>query len=197
MKRIFSLLFSVLFAGAFIAQTWAADATDEVAIVKTTKGELVIAFWPGEAPKTVANFEKLAKSGFYDGTSFHRIVAGFMAQGGDPLTKDPSKEAMWGTGGPGYQIDAEFNNHKHERGVVSMARTADPNSAGSQFFLMFGPAPRLDGQYTAFGHVIRGDDVLTKIAATPVTISRSGEPSKPEERIGIESIKIVPLSQIK
>ena len=175
----------------------AASSTNEVAVIKTTDGEMVIAFWPEVAPKTVENFETLAKKGFYDGTCFHRIIKGFMIQGGDPLSKDPSKEAMWGTGGPGYQIKAEFNNKSHQRGVISMARSSDPDSAGSQFFICDGNASFLDHQYTAFGKLIKGDDVLTKIANTPVEPSAQGEPSKPQKRIGVESIKIVPADSVK
>jgi peptidyl-prolyl cis-trans isomerase B (cyclophilin B) len=182
-----------LLLGAFTLQA----AEDEVAVIKTTKGDLVLEFWPDVAPETVANFKKLAKAGFYDGTAFHRIIKGFMAQGGDPLTKDLSKENRWGTGDPGYKIKAEFNNRKHERGVVSMARSADPNSAGSQFFLMLAPAPHLDNQYTGFGKVIQGEETLAKIEATPVTVSPMGEPSKPTERVEVESVKIVPRSSIK
>jgi peptidyl-prolyl cis-trans isomerase B (cyclophilin B) len=174
----------------------AAPAADEVAVIKTTEGTMVAEFWRDAAPKTVENFIKLSKSGFYDSTAFHRIMAGFMIQGGDPLTKDPSKEDLWGTGGPGYSIKAEFNAHKHVRGVLSMARSSDPDSAGSQFFLMLGNAPFLDGQYTAFGQLIKGDDVLKKISETPVTASASGEPSKPTKRIEIKSIKIVPKTEI-
>src|SRR6188474_842693 len=96
-------------------------ASTEVAVLKTSYGDLTISFWPDVAPKTVENFKKLAKDGFYDGTAFHRIIKGFMVQGGDPLTKDPGKQAMWGTGGPGYKIKAEFNSKHHERGVISMA----------------------------------------------------------------------------
>src|SRR5580658_836552 len=107
------------------------STTNEVAIIDTTEGTIVIEFWPGEAPGTVANFQKLAKQGFYNGTCFHRIIKGFMIQGGDPLTKDPTKEAMWGTGDPGYKIKAEFNSRPHVRGVISMARSQDPDSAGS------------------------------------------------------------------
>src|SRR3954464_10242649 len=106
--------------------------TDEVAVMKTSEGTMVFEFWKDAAPKTVENFKKLASSNFYDGTSFHRIINGFMVQGGDPLTKDTSNEARFGTGGPGYSIKAEFNNHLHERGVLSMARSSDPDSAGSQ-----------------------------------------------------------------
>jgi len=170
-------------------------AEPEVAVVKTNKGEMVLEFWPDVAPQTVENFKKLSRSGFYNGTAFHRIIPGFMAQGGDPLTKDPAKEALWGTGDPGYKIKAEFNDRKHRRGVLSMARSADPNSAGSQFFLMFGDAPHLDGAYTGFGRVIKGEDVLALIEKTPVTMSPSGEPSKPTERIEIEKIEIVPASK--
>ena len=99
---------------------------------------MVAEFWPDVAPKTVENFKKLAKSGFYDGTAFHRIVKGFMIQGGDPLTKDPTNESRYGTGDPGYKIKAEFNEKSHERGVLSMARSSDPDSAGSQFFICLG-----------------------------------------------------------
>jgi len=169
----------------------------EVAVFKTSEGELVAEFWPDVAPKTVENFKKLAKSGFYDGTAFHRIIKGFMAQGGDPLTKDASKESIWGTGDPGYKIKAEFNAKKHERGVLSMARSADPDSAGSQFFLCFGPAPALDNKYTAFGKVIKGDAVLDKLANVPVKQSASGENSKPVNRVALESVKIVPADSVK
>src|SRR5204863_9668321 len=132
----------------------------EVAVINTTEGEMVLEFWPDVAPKTVENFKTLAKKGFYDGTAFHRIIKGFMIQGGDPNTKDPSKEDSYGTGGPGYSIPAEFNNKSHQFGVISMARSADPNSAGSQFFLCNGDASQLDHKYTAFGKLIKGDDVL-------------------------------------
>ena len=149
------------------------------------------------APKTIENFKKLARSGFYDGTSFHRIVKGFMVQGGDPLTKDPKKESSYGTGGPGYKIKAEFNDHSHERGVMSMAREDNPDSAGSQFFICLAPVTRLDHQYTTFGKLIKGDDVLGKIGDTPVGRNSGGENSKPTKRIVIESIKIVPADSVK
>ncbi len=185
----------VLAALAVLALSSGGWASDEVAVLETNKGPLVIEFWPDVAPKTVENFKKLARESFYDGTAFHRILKGFMAQGGDPLTKDASKEQLWGTGDPGYKIPAEFNARKHERGVISMARSADPNSAGSQFFLMFAPAPHLDGQYTAFGKVIAGLDTLDKIEAVPVAASAMGEPSKPLERVGLRSVRIVPRAQ--
>jgi peptidyl-prolyl cis-trans isomerase B (cyclophilin B) len=167
-------------------------ATKEVAVIKTTAGEMVAEFWPDVAPKTVENFKTLANKGFYDGTAFHRVIKGFMIQGGDPLTKDPSAEARWGTGDPGYKIKAEFNDKPHERGVLSMARSNDPDSAGSQFFICHGSPRFLDHQYTAFGKLIKGDDVLEKIATTP-----THPQDRPNERQGIISIKIVPADSIK
>jgi peptidyl-prolyl cis-trans isomerase B (cyclophilin B) len=158
---------------------------------------MVAEFWPEVAPKTVENFKKLARQGFYDGTAFHRIIKGFMIQGGDPNTKDPAKEAEYGMGGPGYSIKAEFNDRKHVAGVLSMARSADPDSAGSQFFIMLGAAPHLDHKYTAFGKLIKGEDVLKKIGDTPVTRTARGEPSKPKQRVEVQSIKIVPADSIK
>ncbi len=172
-------------------------AAEEVAVIKTSAGEMVVGFWSDVAPKTVENFKKLSKDGFYNGTAFHRIIKGFMIQGGDPLTKDKTKEAMYGTGDPGYKINAEFNDRKHERGVLSMARSRDPNSAGSQFFVVLDRAPHLDKQYTGFGKLIKGEDVLVKIGETPVVPSRTGEVSKPSVRIEVESIKIVPADSIK
>lgn len=158
---------------------------------------MVAEFWPEVAPGTVDNFKTLAKKGFYDGTAFHRIMKGFMIQGGDPLTKDLSKKAEFGTGGPGYTIKAEFNSRKHEPGVLSMARSQDPNSAGSQFFICLGTPSFLDGQYTTFGRLIKGQDVLEKIGNTAVKPSASGEPSEPIARIEVQSVKIVPASSVK
>ncbi len=163
----------------------------ELAHITTTEGEMFIEFWPDVAPKTVDNFKTLAQKGFYDGTCFHRIIKGFMIQGGDPLSRDPAAENRWGTGGPGYQIRAEFNDRSHQRGVISMARSANPDSAGSQFFICDGDASFLDRQYTAFGKLIKGDDVLAKIANTPVGSGGSGEQSKPQKRVGVISINIV------
>src|SRR5207249_8665473 len=133
------------------------NSANEVAVIKTSEGEMIAEFWPDVAPNTVENFKKLARSGFYDGTAFHRIVKGFMIQGGDPLTKDPAKESRYGTGDPGYKIKAEFNDRSHERGVLSMARSSDPDSAGSQFFICLANVSRLDHQYTTFGKIIKGD----------------------------------------
>ena len=173
------------------------NSAKEVAVIKTSEGEMVAEFWPEVAPNTVENFKKLARSGFYDGTAFHRIVKGFMIQGGDPLTKDPAKESRYGTGDPGYKIKAEFNDRSHERGVLSMARSSDPDSAGSQFFICLANVSRLDHQYTAFGKLIKGDDVLGKIGDIEVTTSENGERSKPTKRVTVESIKIVPADSVK
>ena len=173
-------------------QTVSTSNTNEVAVITTTEGTMVVEFWTDAAPNTIANFKKLANSGFYDGTAFHRVIKGFMIQGGDPLTKDPSKEDAWGTGGPGYQIKAEFNDHSHVRGVISMARSNDPDSAGSQFFICHGDPTFLDHQYTTFGKLIKGDDVLEKIGTTP-----THPQDRPDKRMGIISIKIVPRDSIK
>ncbi len=173
------------------------NSSNEVAVIKTSEGEMVVQFWTDAAPNTIDNFKKLARQGFYDGTIFHRIVKGFMIQGGDPNSKDPAKENSYGEGGPGYNIKAEFNDHGHDRGVISMARGPDPDSAGSQFFICLAPVHRLDHQYTTFGKLIKGDDVLEKIGDTPVTKNSMGEPSKPTNRVLIESIKIVPADSVK
>ena len=176
--------------------------TNDVAVLETSDGEMVVEFWPDVAPNTVENFKKLARSGFYDGTAFHRIIKGFMIQGGDPNTKDPAKENEYGLGGPGYTIKAEFNSRQHETGVISMARRPDPDSAGSQFFICDAPADNqgmqyLDGKYTAFGKLIKGEDVLEKIAGTPVGPNDQGEPSKPLQRVSLISVKIVPAGSVK
>jgi peptidyl-prolyl cis-trans isomerase B (cyclophilin B) len=167
----------------------AAD-TDKVAVIETKVGKMVVEFFEKDAPKTVENFQKLAGKGFYDGTAFHRIVKGFMIQGGDPLSKDPGNPNV-GTGDPGYKIKAEFNKNKHVLGVISMARSQDPDSAGCQFFICLGDASFLDGQYTAFGKLVAGEDVLKKIGETPTKMSRSGEKSEPIERVAVEHIKVM------
>jgi len=192
------LLSSALFAAdQKKEETSPVNAGNEVAVIKTSEGEMVVQFWTDAAPNTIENFKKLARSDFYNGTIFHRIVKGFMIQGGDPNSKDPAKENRYGAGGPGYKIKAEFNDHGHERGVISMAREPDPDSAGSQFFICLGPVPRLDHQYTTFGKLIRGDDVLEKIGNTPVTRNSMGENSKPTTRVVIEKIDIVPADSVK
>ncbi len=165
-------------------------AANEVAVLKTSYGEMTIAFWPDVAPKTVANFKKLARDGFYDGTAFHRIIKGFMIQGGCPNTKE-GQSGPPGTGGPGYKIKAEFNAKAHVRGVISMARSAHPDSAGSQFFLCHGEAKFLDRQYTAFGQLIKGDEVLEQIANLPTQAGGGSEKSVPISRVALESVTIV------
>ena len=173
------------------------NSSNEVAVIKTSEGDMVVQFWTDAAPDTIENFKKLVRQGFYDGTIFHRIVKEFMIQGGDPNSKDPAKENSYGQGGPGYNIKAEFNDHSHDRGVISMARSSDPDSAGSQFFICLAPVHRLDHQYTTFGKLIKGQDVLEKIGGIPVTKNSMGEPSKPTKRVVIESIKIVPADSVK
>lgn len=164
------------------------NPNEEVAVITTGHGTMVAAFWDDVAPRTVENFKKLARQSFYDGTAFHRIIKGFMIQGGDPNTK-PGAGGTPGTGGPGYKIKAEFNNRRHIRGVLSMARSQHPDSAGSQFFICHGDATFLDGQYTAFGYLVSGDEVLEGIANAPVR--RGGENSEPVERVRVDSIRIV------
>jgi peptidyl-prolyl cis-trans isomerase B (cyclophilin B) len=201
MKLLFCCLIASTLVAAAVAeekkQASPMSTSNEVAVIKTNEGEMVVQFWTDAAPSTIENFKKLARQGFYDGTIFHRIVKGFMIQGGDPNSKDPAKESTYGQGGPGYEIKAEFNNHSHNRGVISMARGPDPDSAGSQFFICLAPVRRLDGQYSTFGKLIKGDDVLDKIGNTPVERNAQGEVSKPTKRIVVESVKIVPAESEK
>jgi len=166
------------------------DTKNEVAVLDTTYGTMIIEFFEKDAPKTVENFKKLSREKFYEGTAFHRIVQGFMIQGGDPLSKAPNNPAV-GTGNPGYRIKAEFNSNKHVFGVISMARSQDPDSAGCQFFICTGDATFLDGQYTAFGKLVKGDDVLRKIDSVPTRMNRSGnEKSDPTERVVVRKVTI-------
>ncbi|MCD6499731.1 MAG: peptidylprolyl isomerase [Deltaproteobacteria bacterium] len=134
--------------------------------VETKFGTITIEFFTDKAPGHVENFLTLARKNFYDGTTFHRVIPKFMIQGGCPNTKSGASGAP-GTGGPGYNIDAEFNDVSHQRGIVSMARSADPNSAGSQFFIVVGDSTFLDGQYSAFGRVVSGMEVADQIVAQP------------------------------
>ena len=154
------------------------------ASIETSAGTMELEFFPDKAPGHVDNFVELAEKGFYDGTVFHRTISGFMIQGGCPQGT--------GTGGPGYTIAAEFNDTPHVRGVLSMARAQDPDSAGSQFFICHGDPTFLDGKYTAFGKLIKGDDVLEKIATTP-----THPQDRPDKRMEVVSIKIVPADQAK
>ena len=151
----------------------------ESAVIETKFGEIEIEFLSDKAPGHVKNFLDLARKGFYDGTTFHRVIPGFMIQGGCPNTKDASKgKGAHGTGGPGYNVNAEFNDTSHKRGIVSMARSQDPNSAGSQFFIVVADSTFLDRQYTAFGRVVRGMEAADKIVAAP----RDGR-DNPNERV--------------
>ncbi|MBI3253898.1 MAG: peptidylprolyl isomerase [Nitrosopumilales archaeon] len=136
------------------------------ATIETSFGNIMFKLLPDIAPETVRNFAKLAQSGFYDGTLFHRVIPGFMIQGGDPNTKNSDK-SRWGMGGPGYTIKAEFNSRSHLRGIVSMARATDPDSAGSQFFIVTADSAFLDRQYTVFGEVIEGMSITDKIVSLP------------------------------
>jgi len=136
-------------------------------LVETNLGQIKFQLLPELAPEHVRNFTKLAESGLYDGTLFHRVIPGFMIQGGDPNTKDPSLKSQWGMGGPGYNIKAEFNSRSHLRGIVSMARSQDPDSAGSQFFIVTSDSTFLDREYTVFGEVTEGMDIADKIVNLP------------------------------
>lgn len=190
-----ALAFGVASASAQDKKAEKKPAAKEVAVLKFKDfGDLVVEFFPDVAPETVKNFTKLANSKFYDGTQSHRLIPGFMIQLGDPLTKDPSKEAFWGTGDPGYKIKAEFNNRSHDKGVLSMARSANPDSAGSQFFICFKRVAHLDNQYTVFGKVLKGLDVLDKLEAVPVGGSQGSKPQRP---VVLESVKIVAADSLK
>jgi peptidyl-prolyl cis-trans isomerase B (cyclophilin B) len=149
------------------------------AVIETSLGEMELELLPEKAPGHVKNFVDLARKGFYDGSTFHRVIPGFMIQGGDPNTRDAKgSRSSHGTGGPGYTIKAEFNDTPHRRGVLSMARASDPDSAGSQFFICVADSGFLDRQYTAFGRVVRGMEVADKIVSRP----RDGR-DNPNERV--------------
>jgi peptidyl-prolyl cis-trans isomerase B (cyclophilin B) len=162
--RTFLVAFAVL-AMLVAASDAGAQASAPKAVITLEKGgEIAIEFFPDDAPKTVENFLKLAQGGFYDGTTFHRVEPGFVIQGGDPLSKTlPAGDRRIGTGDPGYKIKAEFNKQKHVRGVVAMARSQHPDSAGSQFYITLAPAHFLDGQYTVFGRVTSGMEVVDRV----------------------------------
>ncbi len=150
---------------------------DTKAVIETKFGNIELRFFPDVAPNHVNNFIELAKKGFYDGTTFHRVIPGFMIQGGDPNSKNPNKSTH-GMGGPGYTVKAEFSNKPHKRGTLSMARAANPDSAGSQFFICVADTPFLDNQYTVFGEVVSGIEVVDKIVSQP-----RDRKDNPEERI--------------
>tara|TARA_B100000686_G_scaffold346032_1_gene431728 strand:+ start:515 stop:1063 length:549 start_codon:yes stop_codon:yes gene_type:complete len=157
--RGFLVLMILLFMGSPL---WA----EETGVLETTMGKIEIKFFMDKAPGHVKNFKNLVKSGFYNETTFHRVIPGFMIQGGDPNTRDDDR-GNDGMGGPGYTIKAEFNEIPHKRGILSMARSKDPNSAGSQFFIVVADSPFLDRNYTVFGEVTKGMNVVDKIVAAP------------------------------
>lgn len=158
--------------------------SNEIAVIDTSLGKIEVGFFEDKAPGHVKNFKDLAGKGFYDGTIFHRVIPGFMVQGGDPNSKSQDRSTH-GTGGPGYAIKAEFNDVPHTRGVLSMARSQDPDSAGSQFFIVVKDSSFLDGQYTVFGEVLDGMDVADKIVNSP----RDGN-DNPNERIEMKAVTI-------
>lgn len=168
---------------------------EEVVVMETDKGRIVLMFFPDKAPQHVENFKSLAKEGFYDGTRFHRCIEKFVIQGGDPNTKDLGKVDAWGTGGKANAdgtrrtVKAEFTDLKHKRGILSMARSQDPNSASSQFFIMVADYPSLDGNYSAFGQVVSGMDVVDAIVT-----SGAGRPNgmvASDKAVAIKSVKVV------
>ena len=159
-------------------------SAQEIAVIETKFGKIEIQFFKDKAPGHVKNFKDLAKKGFYDGTIFHRVIPGFMIQGGDPNTKSDDR-SNHGMGGPGYSIKAEFNDTPHKRGILSMARSQDPNSAGSQFFIVVKDSAFLDGQYTAFGKVLSGMTVADQIVNAP-----RDRRDNPNERIEMK-VKVI------
>ena len=158
---------------------------NEVAVIETTLGDIELELQNDIAPGHVKNFKDLAEKGFYDGTTFHRVIPGFMIQGGDPNTKSDDRSTH-GMGGPGYTIKAEFNNTPHDRGILSMARSSDPDSAGSQFFIVVDESHFLDNNYTAFGRVITGMKIVDKIVNVP-----RDRKDNPKSRVEMKSVKIV------
>jgi peptidyl-prolyl cis-trans isomerase B (cyclophilin B) len=164
MNRLFALVVIVLVAAPALAQDKPPAKTPTAVVTLEKGGQITLEFFPGDAPKHVENFLKLARAGFYDGQRFHRVEPGFVVQLGDPQSKTlPMDHPAMGTGGPGHTIKAEFNNRKFERGILGMARKDDPDSAGSQFYIMLGSASHLNGQYTVFGRVTSGMDVVDSI----------------------------------
>ena len=158
--------------------------SETTAVIETKLGNIELKFFPEVAPGHVSNFLELAKKGFYDGTTFHRVIPGFMIQGGDPNTKNPDR-SKHGMGGPGHTIKAEFNEKPHKRGILSMARAQDPDSAGSQYFICVANAPFLDGKYSVFGEVTSGIEVTDKIVSQP-----RDKKDNPNDRIEMK-VKVV------
>ena len=168
-----------------VLMTGTAAQSNEIAVIETTLGNIELEFLEDKAPGHVKNFKDLANKGFYDGTTFHRVIPGFMIQGGDPNTKSDDRSSH-GMGGPGHTIDAEFNDTPHDRGILSMARSQDPNSAGSQFFVVVKDSHFLDNQYTVFGKVVKGMDVVDKIVSVP-----RDRRDNPNDKVEMKSVKIV------
>ena len=191
MKRILLvMIFFAFFISLFTSESFSQEVryrkfsseevkkmSEQQAIIRTNLGDITLKFFPEVAPNHVNNFIELAKKGFYNGTTFHRVVPRFVIQGGDPNSKNPDR-SKHGMGGPGYQVKAEFNKKPHRRGTLSMARSAHPDSAGSQFFICVADIPSLDGQYTVFGEVVKGIEVVDKIVSQP----RDGN-DNPKDRI--------------
>lgn len=168
---------------------------EEVGVIETAKGQIIVKFFPAKAPKHVAQFKKLANAKFWDGTRFHRCIPGFMIQGGDPNSKDLAKAGYWGTGGyeeKGKEVNvpAEFNDTKHVRGVLSAARSQDPDSASSQFFLMHADSDFLDGNYTAYGQIVKGIEVVDEIIKTG-NAANNGSIDDPKDAVVVKTIRIV------
>ena len=162
------------------------NMTNPHIILKTNKGEIEIELLGDKAPNTVTNFVKLANEGFYNGTRFHRVIKGFMIQGGDPLSKDVANRASWGTGGPGYSFADEFNDTKLVKGILAMANSG-PNTNGSQFFIVTAEStPWLDGKHTSFGKVVRGMDIVEAIEGT-----KTGQADQPVEDMLVEKVTVV------
>jgi len=186
------ILFSCLLINSVIsADEQTVDAVPVDVVIETKFGNIELKLFPDVAPGHVENFLKLAKSGFYDGTIFHRVIPGFMIQGGDPNSKGSDK-LTHGTGGPGYAIDAEFNNKPHVRGTLSMARSRDPDSAGSQFFIVVKKSSFLDHQYTVFGEVVSGLEVADEIVS-----QKRDAGDNPLERIEVKIRVIEPENEPK
>lgn len=192
LTKYFVVLFMVIFALSAYAEVKDKKFTEEEiqkmaktrAVIETKFGNIELKFFPDVAPNHVNNFIELAQKGFYDGTTFHRVIPGFMIQGGDPNSKDPDK-SKHGMGGPEYAVKAEFNKKPHKRGTLSMARSSNPDSAGSQFFICVADSSFLDGQYTVFGEVVSGMEVADKIVSQP-----RDRRDNPNERIEMK-VKIV------
>jgi peptidyl-prolyl cis-trans isomerase B (cyclophilin B) len=192
LTKYFIVLFMVMFAVSAYAEVKDKKFTEEEiqkmaktrAVIETKFGKIELVFFPDVAPNHVNNFIELAQKGFYDGTTFHRVIPGFMIQGGDPNSKDSDK-SKHGMGGPGYSVKAEFNQKPHKKGTLSMARSSNPDSAGSQFFICVADASSLDGQYTVFGEVVSGMEVADKIVGQP-----RDRRDNPNERIEMK-VKIV------